>query len=95
MNGVISLRCSRVGKTRSPSSRVARTRVKMSASTGVAGIKRPDQFGWFGRYGGQYVPETLIQNLRELEREYNIVKTDKSFQVTPSPVASTIYYLNV
>eukprot|EP00210_Caulerpa_lentillifera_P005029 g4803.t1 len=52
----------------------------MSAAPGVVGVKRPDQFGWFGRYGGQYVPETLIQNLRELEREYHIAKTDNSFQ---------------
>lgn len=84
MNGVVSLRCNGLGYARRPSSRVARTRVKMSAATGVAGIKRPDQFGWFGRYGGQYVPETLIQNLRELEREYNVAKTDESFQVTPT-----------
>lgn len=94
MIGVVSLRCNCVGNTRSPSSGVLRTRVRTSTSTGIAGIERPDKFGWFGRYGGQYVPDTVIQNLKELEREYNIAKTDKSFQVTPSTTTTT-YYLNV
>ena len=47
----------------------------------VAEAKRPDANGWFGRFGGQYVPETLIQNLRELEREYHAAKDDPSFKV--------------
>lgn len=29
---------------------------------------RPDGLGRFGRYGGQYVPETLMPALAELER---------------------------
>jgi tryptophan synthase beta chain len=36
--------------------------------------------GHFGPYGGQYVPETLMPALRELEEAYLASKRDKSFQ---------------
>ncbi|HEY1766072.1 MAG TPA: tryptophan synthase subunit beta [Terracidiphilus sp.] len=36
--------------------------------------------GRFGVYGGRYVPETLMAALLELEREYEIAKTDAAFQ---------------
>src|SRR5450631_1651653 len=36
--------------------------------------------GRFGPYGGRYVPETLMVPLFELERAYEIAKTDASFQ---------------
>jgi len=36
--------------------------------------------GRFGVYGGRYVPETLVAALTELEREYEIAKTDAAFQ---------------
>ena len=36
--------------------------------------------GRFGVYGGRYVPETLMAALEELEREYEKVKRDRSFQ---------------
>jgi tryptophan synthase beta chain len=36
--------------------------------------------GHFGPYGGQYVPETLMPALRELEDAYLASKKDKSFQ---------------
>jgi tryptophan synthase beta chain len=36
--------------------------------------------GRFGAYGGRYVPETLMVPLLELEREYEIAKTDAVFQ---------------
>lgn len=36
--------------------------------------------GRFGIYGGQYVPETLMPALLELEAAYNKAKKDKSFQ---------------
>lgn len=45
-------------------------------------LQRPNKEGRFGRYGGQYVPETLIQNLRELEAAYHSAKDDPEFQVT-------------
>ncbi len=36
--------------------------------------------GRFGPYGGRYVPETLMLPLFELERAYELAKTDPSFQ---------------
>lgn len=36
--------------------------------------------GKFGRFGGQFVPETLMYALEELERSYNTVKKDRNFQ---------------
>lgn len=35
---------------------------------------------YFGKFGGQYVPENAIPALRELEDEYEKVKNDKEFQ---------------
>jgi tryptophan synthase beta chain len=39
----------------------------------------PDKSGHFGKYGGKYVPETLIIPLEELESMYNSVKDDAEF----------------
>ena len=36
--------------------------------------------GRFGRFGGRYVPETLMEPLGELERVYNRVSRDSSFK---------------
>ena len=40
---------------------------------------RPSQAGRFGRFGGQYVPETLIPALDELEKAAKEAWKDKSF----------------
>ncbi len=40
----------------------------------------PDKKGYFGQYGGRFVPETLIPALQELEAAYEGAKKDKSFQ---------------
>jgi tryptophan synthase beta chain len=40
----------------------------------------PDGRGYFGAYGGQYVPETLIPALRELEGAYEEARHDAEFQ---------------
>jgi tryptophan synthase beta chain len=40
----------------------------------------PDAFGRFGRYGGKYVPETLMPALSELETAYKQYKDDPDFQ---------------
>jgi tryptophan synthase beta chain len=40
----------------------------------------PDKRGRFGRYGGRYVPETLMPALLELEREYAEAAKDRRFQ---------------
>ena len=36
--------------------------------------------GFFGEFGGYYVPEVLIPALEELEKEYNRLKKDEEFQ---------------
>ncbi len=40
----------------------------------------PDAAGHFGPYGGRYVPETLMEPLRELEEAYGVARQDPSFQ---------------
>ncbi|MDP3149710.1 MAG: tryptophan synthase subunit beta [Ignavibacteria bacterium] len=40
----------------------------------------PDASGHFGKYGGKFVPETLIAPLHELEEMYHQVKDDPLFQ---------------
>ncbi len=39
----------------------------------------PDNKGYFGNYGGRFVPETLIPVLDELAATYNQVKDDAAF----------------
>jgi tryptophan synthase beta chain len=41
--------------------------------------KQPDNNGKFGKYGGKFVPETLITPLLELEQAYNSIKDDTDF----------------
>ncbi|CAD5173285.1 unnamed protein product [Musa acuminata subsp. malaccensis] len=41
---------------------------------------RPDPFGRFGRFGGKYVPETLMYALSELEAAFWAVSKDEDFQ---------------
>jgi tryptophan synthase beta chain len=40
---------------------------------------QPDERGRFGRFGGRYVPETLIPALDDLEAAYREAKTDPAF----------------
>ena len=40
----------------------------------------PDQRGYFGEYGGSYVPETLMAPLAELSRAYAVVMKRKAFK---------------
>lgn len=48
----------------------------------------PDERGYFGDYGGRFVPETLMPSLLELEAFYSQLKLDESFR------EEFIYYLN-
>ena len=43
-------------------------------------MKRNTDLGKFGTYGGRYVPETLIPALEDLDKWYQRLKVDKSFQ---------------
>ncbi len=40
----------------------------------------PDAHGYFGTYGGMFVPETLMSPLRELADEYERARRDPAFQ---------------
>ena len=40
----------------------------------------PNKRGRFGKYGGQYVPETLMPAIRELEAVYTNLRRDRRFQ---------------
>jgi len=46
----------------------------------VKEAQRPDINGRFGKFGGKYVPETLIPALQELEDEYKKAQADPEFQ---------------
>ncbi|RMD46484.1 MAG: tryptophan synthase subunit beta [Aquificota bacterium] len=52
------------------------------------GYKFPDNRGYYGIYGGKFLPETLIPALEELEERYNEIKNDGDFQ------RELVYYLN-
>lgn len=40
---------------------------------------RPDSHGYFGRFGGQFAPETLMPAINELTAAYEIAKNDEDF----------------
>ncbi len=40
----------------------------------------PDARGYFGEFGGRYVPETLVEPVEELERAYFAARDDAAFQ---------------
>ncbi|HEY65162.1 MAG TPA: tryptophan synthase subunit beta [Caldilineae bacterium] len=42
--------------------------------------RQPDEQGWFGPYGGKFVPETLMPALDELEEAYREAREDRAFQ---------------
>lgn len=42
--------------------------------------KAPDKNGYFGAFGGGYVPETLKKALVELEKAYEAIRKDKKFK---------------
>src|SRR5437879_4370506 len=48
----------------------------------------PDVHGRFGPYGGRYVPETLMEALRQLGEEYDKARHDAAFQAESQQVLS-------
>ena len=55
-----------------------------AVSPDFSSVPRPDKDGRYGKYGGKYVPETLISALEELEAKYAEVKRDPAFQARAS-----------
>ena len=46
----------------------------------VTSRRDPDARGYFGEFGGRYVPETLVEPIEELERAYFAARDDPAFQ---------------
>jgi tryptophan synthase beta chain len=46
----------------------------------AVGGRDPDARGYFGAFGGRFVPETLVEPIAELEREYFRVRGDAAFR---------------
>ena len=42
-------------------------------------VTLPDQAGHYGKFGGRFVPETLISALQDLENAYAVIKNDPTF----------------
>ncbi|MBI3323272.1 MAG: tryptophan synthase subunit beta [Candidatus Omnitrophica bacterium] len=59
-----------------PKRSLSHTRVR--SFNGQASV--PDRHGRFGPFGGQYVPETLMAALAELEAEYRAARRDRRFR---------------
>ncbi|MBA3891326.1 MAG: tryptophan synthase subunit beta [Gemmatimonadaceae bacterium] len=50
-----------------------------AAGTEAGGASAGEMAGWFGKFGGRYVPETLIPALDELEAAYESAQADPEF----------------
>jgi tryptophan synthase beta chain len=53
---------------------------RSNQSDANAATPQPDALGRFGKYGGKYVPETLMPALSELEQSFNQYRNDPDFQ---------------
>ncbi len=51
-----------------------------ATATGIDRFSLPDAGGHFGRYGGVFVPETLMTALQELGTAYDLARQDPGFQ---------------
>ena len=52
---------------------------KILVAAPVFGRRDPDARGYFGSYGGRYVPETLVQPIEMLEKAYREAREDEGF----------------
>ena len=55
------------------------TPVTSTIATPAFGRRDPDARGYYGSYGGRYVPETLVAPVEELERGYLKAREDPAF----------------
>src|SRR5438477_8072823 len=65
-----------------PASRIisACRRCSRQSMTPATSRRDPDSRGYFGEFGGRYVPETLVQPIEELERAYLAARDDERFE---------------
>jgi len=59
---------------------LATTTTNNSHTDQFGDVALPDERGYFGAYGGRFVPETLVPALDELTAEYLSVRSDPTFQ---------------
>ncbi len=52
----------------------------MTSPTAAVARRDPDKRGYFGEFGGRFVPETLVEPVEELERAYFKVREDPAFR---------------
>src|SRR5437762_10966824 len=72
--------CRRAWSAR-PASKITSAFARSSRLSMLPVISRrdPDARGYFGEFGGRYVPETLVHAVEELERAYFAVRDDEAF----------------
>ncbi len=63
-----------------PADQSANSSTNSSTEAALSLAARPDQLGRFGRFGGKYVPETLMPALKELEEAYYRYREEADFQ---------------
>ena len=53
------------------------------------GRRDPDARGYYGTYGGRFVPETLVAPIEELQKAYFAARDDDAFRETLSHLLRT------
>ena len=53
---------------------------ELPAAGAIVGRRDPDARGYFGAYGGRFVPETLVAPVEELGTAYFAARSDRAFQ---------------
>ena len=56
------------------------SQIRTMSDTSINTDQLPDAHGHFGTFGGMFVPETLMEALKELTAEYEAAKIDPAFQ---------------
>ena len=46
----------------------------------MSSLKFPDEFGYYGEFGGAFIPEMLFPNVEQLQKQYLEIMQDASFQ---------------
>ena len=67
-------------KAMASSSSKVNSKVNAAAAEQQQRLQRPDANGRYGRFGGKYVPETLISALLDLEKAYAEAMVDEAFR---------------
>ncbi len=54
--------------------------INITTSLNKGTYKQPNIFGYYGNFGGAYIPEMLHRNVEELSKRYLEIMYDASFQ---------------